>query len=167
MPDYKFSVYCVQYLEYNFEVQILPDIEAKHIPSCTPRFSDLPPAPSSHCFVLLKFSFSEKATKICAFFIMVLTFTKVQQVNAKTMRKIAQFFAAFSEKLNFTASSLFYFSQITNKVAVTIVCYAIAMTNTQNWSTFVQKTNLGKSTEMSLIYKIWYFVTKIVLIYCD
>ena len=73
------------------------------------------------------------------------------------MRKRAQIFVTFSEKLNFTASSLFYFSQITNKVAIKIVCYAIAMTNTQNWTTFPQKTNLGKSHQIFLIYKIIYF----------
>ena len=39
----------------------------------------------------LKISFPEKATKIC-----------VILVNVKTMRKITQFFLAFSEKLNFT-----------------------------------------------------------------
>ena len=50
----------------------------------------------------LKFSFSEKATKICRIFLMVLTFTKyVYKVNVKTMRKIAQIFVAFSEKQNF------------------------------------------------------------------
>ena len=47
----------------------------------------------------LKFSFSEKATKICEIFLMVLTFMCL--VNIKTMRKIAQFFVAFSEKLYF------------------------------------------------------------------
>ena len=46
-----------------------------------------------------KFSFSEKATKICAIFRMVLTLNKY--LNVKAMRKIAQSFVAFSEKLNF------------------------------------------------------------------
>ena len=41
----------------------------------------------------LKFSFSEKATKI-GFDIYI--------VNVKTMRNIVQIFVAFSEKLNFT-----------------------------------------------------------------
>ena len=45
--------------------------------------------------LLLKFSFSEKATKI---FLMVLTFTIVK---VKIMRKIAQILVTFSEKLNF------------------------------------------------------------------
>ena len=47
----------------------------------------------------LKFSFSEKATKICAICLMVLTFMYL--VNVKTMRQIAQIIVAFSEKLNF------------------------------------------------------------------
>ena len=45
--------------------------------------------------LLLKFSFSEKATKI---FLMVLTFPIVK---FKIMRKIAQILVTFSEKLNF------------------------------------------------------------------
>ena len=45
----------------------------------------------------IKFSFSEKATKICTIVLMVLTITYV-----KTIRKIALIFVAFSEKLNFT-----------------------------------------------------------------
>ena len=45
--------------------------------------------------LLLKFSFSEKATKI---FLMVLMFTIVK---VKIMRKIAQILVTFSEKLNF------------------------------------------------------------------
>ena len=40
----------------------------------------------------IKFSFSEKATKMCVIYL----------VNVKTMRTIAQIFVAFSEKLNFT-----------------------------------------------------------------
>ena len=47
----------------------------------------------------LKFSFSEKARKICAIYHLILTFMYL--VNVKTMRKIAQFFVAFSEKLYF------------------------------------------------------------------
>ena len=46
--------------------------------------------------ILVKFSFSEKATKIHAIFLMVWTFT----VNVQTMRKIVLIFVAFSEKLN-------------------------------------------------------------------
>ena len=45
--------------------------------------------------LLLKFSFSEKATKI---FLMLLRFTIVK---VKIMRKIAQILVTFSEKLNF------------------------------------------------------------------
>ena len=48
-------------------------------------------------FNLIKFSFSEKATKIwesSSWF--------WQIINVKTMRKIAQIFVAFSKKLNFT-----------------------------------------------------------------
>ena len=43
---------------------------------------------------LLKFNFSEKATKIWAIFLL-----DVYYANVKTMRKI---FVAFSEKVNFT-----------------------------------------------------------------
>ena len=50
-------------------------------------------------YYLVKFSFSEKATTICAIVLMVLTFKYL--VNVKTMRKIVQIFVAFSEKLNF------------------------------------------------------------------
>ena len=49
---------------------------------------------------VLKFSFSEKATKMCAIVLMVLTFTDV-----KTMKTIAHIFVAFSEKSNFTYHS--------------------------------------------------------------
>ena len=49
---------------------------------------------------MIKFSFSEKATKICAICLMVLTFTKY--INVKTIRRMVQIFVAFSEKLNFT-----------------------------------------------------------------
>ena len=42
----------------------------------------------------LKFSFSEKATKMCTI--------EIYLVNVKTMRTIAQIFVAFSEKLSFT-----------------------------------------------------------------
>ena len=48
--------------------------------------------------VIIKFSFPEKATKICAIFFMVLTLTNNKH---QTMRKIVQIFDAFSEKLNF------------------------------------------------------------------
>ena len=97
----------------------------------------------------LKFSFSEKASK------------------CQNREEDCTNFCGLLRKAELYCVKPFYFSQITNKVAATIVCYAIAMTNTQNWSTFVQKTNLGKSPEISQIYKIWYFVTKIVLIYCE
>ena len=53
---------------------------------------------SKHINIHLKFSFSEKATKMCAIVLMVLKFTLV---NVKIMRTIAQIFVAFSEKLNF------------------------------------------------------------------
>ena len=43
---------------------------------------------------MVKFSFSEKGTKICEIFLMV-------WVDVQTLRKIAQIFVAFSEKLNF------------------------------------------------------------------
>ena len=69
---------------------------------------------------MVKFSFFEKATKICAIVVMVLKFTYL--VNVKTMRTIAQIFVAFSEKLNFptfffilqsTSDNLyFFFSQM-------------------------------------------------------
>ena len=49
---------------------------------------------SSH----IKFSFYEKATKICAIFVIGFD---VNSVNVKNMRKIAQIFEVFSEKLNF------------------------------------------------------------------
>ena len=55
-----------------------------------------PKLKSEQC--LLKFSFSEKARKMCAIVLMVLKFI----VNVKTMRTIAHIFVAFSEKLNFT-----------------------------------------------------------------
>ena len=47
---------------------------------------------------IVKFSFYEKATNFFAIFLMVLTFNFV---NVKTMKKIAQIFYGFSEKLNF------------------------------------------------------------------
>ena len=49
----------------------------------------------------VKFSFSEKATKICEIVLMVLTFTDVYKVNFKTISTIAPIFVAFSENLNF------------------------------------------------------------------
>ena len=49
----------------------------------------------------VKFSFSEKATKICTILHMVLTFT---QETSKP--KLVQIFVAFSEKLNFTGKAL-------------------------------------------------------------
>ena len=55
----------------------------------------------------LKFTFFEKATKICAIFLMIWTFTKSKlsevklDVKVQTMRKIGQIFVAFLEKLNF------------------------------------------------------------------
>ena len=51
------------------------------------------------CVVYIKFSFSEKATKMCAIVLMILKFTYL--VNVKTIRTIAQIFVAFSENLNF------------------------------------------------------------------
>ena len=50
--------------------------------------------------MLIKFSFSEQATKMCAIVLMGLKFTYL--VNVKTIRTIGQIFVAFSEKLNFT-----------------------------------------------------------------
>ena len=49
---------------------------------------------STHNY-LLKLSFSEKATKMCAYGF------EIYLVNIKTIRTIAQIFVAFSEKLNF------------------------------------------------------------------
>ena len=48
----------------------------------------------------LKFSFFEKATKMCS---IVLTIFKFSLVNVKTIRTIAHIFVAFPEKLNFKA----------------------------------------------------------------
>ena len=58
---------------------------------------------------LIKFSFSEKATKICAIFLKVWTSTQ-------TMRKIAQIFVPFSEKLNFTIASRAFAPKNSSKV---------------------------------------------------
>ena len=52
---------------------------------------------------MLKFSFSDKATKICVIFLMVLMLTK------QALRKIAQLFVAFSEKL----SNLIFVKELT------------------------------------------------------
>ena len=126
---------CILIGIYNFEVQvqlqILSGTEAKHVTSCTPRFSDLPPAPPSHCFVLLKFSFSEKATKICAIFLVVLTFTKCQLFweylsKCQNHEQECKIFCGLLKKAELYCVKPFYFSQITDKVVVTIVCYAIA-----------------------------------------
>ena len=54
-------------------------------------------------FFSLKFSFSEKATKMCAIDLMVLKFTQV--VDVKTIMTIVNIFVAFSEKLNFKSSN--------------------------------------------------------------
>ena len=51
----------------------------------------------------IKLSFSEKVTKICAILFMVLTFTYL--VNVKSIRRMAEIFVAFSEKLNFNRTS--------------------------------------------------------------
>ena len=65
-----------------------------------------PPTISSNFYLTdmmplhLKFSFSKKATKICAIFRF-----DIYLVNVKTMRKIEQIFVAFSEKLNFKRDS--------------------------------------------------------------
>ena len=48
--------------------------------------------------LVVKLTFSEKATKICAIFLMVFDI----YLNVKTMRKIVQIFVAYWEKLNFT-----------------------------------------------------------------
>ena len=48
--------------------------------------------------LVVKFTFSEKAKKICAIFLMVFD---TYLVNVKTMRKIAKIFVALSEKMNF------------------------------------------------------------------
>ena len=50
------------------------------------------------CFV--KFSFSEKATKICAMYPPY--GFDIYLVNVKSIRRMAQIFVAFSENLNFT-----------------------------------------------------------------
>ena len=50
--------------------------------------------------MLIKFSFSEQATKMCAIVLMGLKFTYL--VNVKTIRTIGQIFVAFSENFNFT-----------------------------------------------------------------
>ena len=55
-------------------------------------------------FPLLKFSFSEKDTKICAIFFMVWTFRYL--VNVQTMKEIVLIFVAFSKKLNFTHDAM-------------------------------------------------------------
>ena len=52
--------------------------------------------------ISIKFSFSDKATKMCAIVLMDLKFTYL--VNVKTIRTIAHIFVAFSEKLNFKVS---------------------------------------------------------------
>ena len=49
-------------------------------------------------FLILKFSFSEKATKN----LLILPYGfEIYTVNVKTIRQIVQIFVAFSEKLNF------------------------------------------------------------------
>ena len=52
-------------------------------------FSSVFSLPVDLTVMVIKFSFSEKATKIYL-------------VNVKTIRRMAQIFVAFSEKLNFT-----------------------------------------------------------------
>ena len=49
--------------------------------------------------MFVKSNFSEKATNICSIFLMA--GFDIYLVNVITVRKIAQFFVAFSEKLNF------------------------------------------------------------------
>ena len=52
-------------------------------------------------FFILKFSFSEKATKN----LRILPYGfEIYTVNVKTIRQIAKIFVAFSEKLNFNVS---------------------------------------------------------------
>ena len=53
-----------------------------------------------HSFLLLKFIYSEKATKLCEIFALLLTGTT--QVKSKV--KISQNFVAFSEYMNFTGA---------------------------------------------------------------
>ena len=58
------------------------------------------PTISLNIFIkFIKFSFSDKVTKLCAIVPMVLTFNKK---NVKTIRMISQIIVAFSEKVNFT-----------------------------------------------------------------
>ena len=76
---------------------------------------------SEHCqsFYLLKFSFSEKATKIGAF---LPHGFDIYIVNVKTMRKIVQIFVAFSEKL------YLIFTKVVS------VCASLISHNCWNWS---------------------------------
>ena len=53
--------------------------------------------PFSKCF-FLKFAYSEKATKFCEIFILLLSY----EVPVKSKVKISQNFVAFSEYMNFT-----------------------------------------------------------------
>ena len=54
----------------------------------------------------IKFSFPEKATKMCT---IVLHGFEIYLVNVKTMRMIAPIFVAFSEKLNFKETEEIFF----------------------------------------------------------
>ena len=59
---------------------------------------------------LIKFSFSEKATKnVCN----LPHGLEIYLVNVQTMRKIAEIFVAFSEKLNFNDFAIFLIIQVT------------------------------------------------------
>ena len=70
---------------------------------------------SEHCqsFYLLKFSFSEKATKIGAF---LPHGFDIYVVNVKSIRKIEQIFVAFSEKLNFKKSVIKFCSRFEKEI---------------------------------------------------
>ena len=54
---------------------------------------------------MVKFSFSEKATKICA---ILLKWFDIYLVNVKTIRRMAKNVVAFSEKLDFNKENYIF-----------------------------------------------------------
>ena len=86
--------------------------------------------------LVLKFSFSKKATKICVIFLIGFD---VYKVKVKTMKKITQFFVVFSEKLNFTVLKSLRNKKDLNDVTAAqfLVSFSqlpAAKKNTENWA---------------------------------
>ena len=129
------------------------------------------------CLACIKFSFSEKATKICTIFLMVLTFTKyVYKVNVKTIRKIAQIFVAFSEKLNFIGLNALQIMRILDSVQLlNFNCFRFKDPMVLNktlkevvslsWKKCVE-TSPKKSAALSMKKSVMLFLKKFVMTMC-